>query len=198
MKFPVNIDILNSLFIWIGDTGATGHSLFMDQGGTNFCESKIITHGVVGDEIKTNTEMDLECAYSDEFGNKLYDITLTDTSHLPDSIFNLLSLKRMIQGGWVMHGNVDEITMTKGNQTMRFGIKVLTKKGLLFCIFLKRKGKILGGAAEQSKPIPIAKAHALLGHDSEAITRKIAKELDDWLWIDEALRGLHDRQGKAK
>ncbi len=36
---------------------------------------------------------------------------------------------------------------------------------------------MLGGAAEQVKPMPIAKAHALLGHHSEAIARKIAKEL---------------------
>ena len=99
MKFPATINILNSPFIWIGDTGATGHSSFTSQGGTNFCDSKIITHGVVGGDIKPNTAMDLECTYCDEFGNKLYDMTLTDTSHLPDSNFNLLSLMRMIQGG---------------------------------------------------------------------------------------------------
>ena len=118
MQFPKTIDILNSPFIWIGDTGATGHSSFTSQGGTNFRESKIIIHGVVGGDIKPNTEMDLECTYCNEFGNKLYDMTLTDTSHLLDSNFNLLSLTRTIRGGWEIYGNVDAITMTKGNQTM--------------------------------------------------------------------------------
>ena len=73
---------------------------------------------MVGGDIKPNTEMDLDCTYCNEFGKKLYDITLTDTSHLPDSNFNLLSLTQMIRGRWVMHGDVDAITMTKGNQTM--------------------------------------------------------------------------------
>ena len=55
MKFPQTIDILNSPFIWIGDTGATGHSSFTNQGGTNFRKLKIITHGVVYGDIKPNT-----------------------------------------------------------------------------------------------------------------------------------------------
>ncbi len=76
-----------------------------------------------------------------------------------------------------MHVDVNATTMTEGNQAMRFGIKVPTKQGLLFCICLKRKGEVLRDATEQAKPMPIARAHALLRHHSEVITRKTTKEL---------------------
>ncbi len=132
---------------------------------------------MVGGDVKPNTEMDLKCTYCDEFGNKPYNMTLTETSHLPDSNFNLLSLTIMIQGGWIMVGDRDVITMAKGSQTMQLDIKVLTKQGLLFCICLKRKFRVLGGATEQVKPIPTAKVYALLGHHIEETTRKISKKL---------------------
>ncbi len=75
MKQSQTINILNSPFIRIGDTGATGHSSFTNQGRINFRDSKFKIHGVVGGDIKPNTEMDLECTYCNEYGNKLYNIT---------------------------------------------------------------------------------------------------------------------------
>ena len=96
MKFPAKFNILDSLFVWIGDTWATGLLAFTNQGGINFCKSKIVTHGVVGSNIRPITEMDLKCTYCDRFGNKLYNVMLMDTRHLLDSNFNLLSLTRMI------------------------------------------------------------------------------------------------------
>ncbi len=151
MKFPTTFNILNSPFIWIGDTRATGHSTFTSQGGINSCKSKIMTHGVVGVGIKPNKEMYLECTYCDEFGNKLYNITLADISHLPDSDFNLLSLTRMIRGGWTMVKNQYTIIMTKGDKMMRFSIKVPTKQELLFYTCLRRKGKVLSNVTDQVK-----------------------------------------------
>ena len=49
------------------------------------------------------------------------------------------------------------------------------KQGLLFCICLKHKGKLIGGVGDQKKLMPIKRAHALLGHDNEAVTRKTGK-----------------------
>ncbi len=62
-----------------------------------------------------------------------------------------------------MHDDVDAITMKRGNQTMQFVIKVPKKQGLLFCICLKRKGKVLRGVVEKAKPIRIAKVGGARG-----------------------------------
>ena len=77
-----------------------------------------MTHGVVGSDTRPNIEIDLKHIYCDEFGNKHYNMMLTDTSHLSDGNFNLLSLTIMIHGGWTMVGNQEAVAMTKRNKTI--------------------------------------------------------------------------------
>ena len=92
----------------------------------------MVTHGVAGGEIHPCKEMNITCTYCDEYRDEVFDLTLTETSHLPDSHFNLLSLLRMMKHGWSMEGNENSIVMSKGEQRLELGIKVPTAQGMLF------------------------------------------------------------------
>ena len=137
----------------------------------------MVTHGVAGGKNHPCKEMSIPCTYCDEYGNEVFDLTLTETSHLVESHFNLLSLSRMMKHGWSMEGDENSIIMSKGKQRLELGIKVPTAQGMLFCVCLRRKAEVHAGANGKDKPISIAKAHALLGHHNETSTRKTAKAL---------------------
>lgn len=96
IAFPASMQLLNSPDIWIGDTGASSHTLFSKEGSKNERESQVTTRGVTGGRISPALDMDLDCLYCDKFGNEMMEMTLESVNYLEGSNYNLCSLSRML------------------------------------------------------------------------------------------------------
>jgi hypothetical protein len=53
-------------------------------------------------------------------------VVLTEVTLLPTTAFNLFSLTKMIEKGWILHGNDDMIWLEKDDKTVKFDIKIKT------------------------------------------------------------------------
>jgi hypothetical protein len=78
---------------------------------------------------------------TDKCGNDVGPVVLTEVTLLPTAAFNLFSLTKMIEKGWILHGNDDMIWLDKGDKTVKFDIKIKTSRGVLFCMNIKRTVK---------------------------------------------------------
>ena len=56
-----------------------------------------------------------------------------------DGIYNLFSLNKYVtEYGWILHGSKEALILKKDDRELKFKVKIKTKKGVLFCINLKR------------------------------------------------------------
>jgi hypothetical protein len=83
-------------------------------------------------------------------------------------------------GGWKLNGNKEAIWIEKDGKEVRFDIVIPTPKGALYCMYFKRASEMAMSATESGTKMNIMKAHDLLGHCSEEMTRETAKEMG---WI---------------
>jgi len=70
------LQALNSLNMWIGDTGGTRHSMKYKQGGINSRPSTSRTRGISGQAIKPSMEVDLPWMYYDKSGDDQFAVKL--------------------------------------------------------------------------------------------------------------------------
>ena len=98
-------------------------------------------------------------------------------SHLPDGKFNLFSVSRLQNEGWLWQGDKDCIWMTKEKGKVVFDIKIPTPKGAVYAMYFKRlsvQGEHANGATDGGLKLTIEQAHACLGHIGEDAVCKIA------------------------
>ncbi len=91
----------------------------------------------------------------------------------------------------------DGITLEKNGHVIKFDMRVETPKGVLWCVYIKRNdadGELAAGLSDEKmdsesiqkdvevlEPIlkmQIGRAHAILSHASEGVTRKMAAALN--------------------
>jgi hypothetical protein len=89
-----------------------------------------------------------------------------------------------VKTGWMVIFGKDKASLVKGDVIISFDIVIDTPKGWLFAARFKRSAletSLIQAPTPKLKPfMNIKKAHALLGHASETITRQICKALD-WM-----------------
>eukprot|EP00957_Ditylum_brightwellii_P164082 12493277-Ditylum_brightwellii.AAC.1 len=51
--------------------------------------------------------------------------------------YNLFSLTKQQRSGWQLYGDDNSIWITKGEQRVKFDIKILTKEGIIFAAYIK-------------------------------------------------------------
>ena len=181
LTFPNTENLLRSPNIWIGDSGASMHVSFCKDGSTNMRESDGHTHGVAGEAMKFAGLMDIPCVKCDRHGVEEFGLVMKDVNYLENSNFNLFSTTKLLSLGWTMAGDSQALTMTKGNNRLCFDIKVETRRGVVFCAYLKRRAEgEVSGLAIGKPAISIERAHGLLGHCDERRTRATAKHLE---WV---------------
>jgi hypothetical protein len=93
------LQALNSLNMWIGDTGATRHSTKYKQGGINSRPSTSRTRGISRQAIKPSMEVDLPGMYCDKAGDDQFAVKLRDVDVIPKSHYNLISLTKLMDEG---------------------------------------------------------------------------------------------------
>ncbi len=152
----------------IADSGASNHVTFSDKGCLNKRNGTFWTHGVVGNQLLPECELNIPCVHFDKDRNQVREVTIADVSHLPEGNFNLLSLSRLQKKGWTLSGNAEYIKPQKGGNSLLFNIVVNTPKGALYVGKFCRKGgdEVMGGAADTAPTYSINKAHAVLGNNS--------------------------------
>jgi hypothetical protein len=152
----------------------------------------------VGKSVLPKCELDIPCVQYAKNRNQLGEVTITDVSHLPEGDFNLFSLTRLQKKGWTCSGNVEFIKLQKGGNSLLFNIVVNAPKGALYEGKFCRKGidEVMGGAADKAFTSGIYKAHELLGHNDENVTRQIASH-SGWT-ITRGSLGIYESCANAK
>jgi hypothetical protein len=127
----------------------------------------------------------------DKNGNVLNDAKITDVTHLPEGKYNLFSITKLQNEGWILSGDANAIWLTKGDVEIKFDIKIPTSKGVLYAMCHQRDTEIAAptvvalnlttpavtAIAPTPKQMSIKKAHNMLGHINEKAVRKTALAL---------------------
>ena len=114
----------------------------------------------------------------DKFGNELASTSLQDVLIIPSCPFNLFSVTKLINQGWLLSGDKEAMVLSNGTNKIMFDIKVHSPKGLIYAMYLKRDAELNNVAADDKKlNLTIKQAHEKLGHCSEDLTRQMAKSL---------------------
>lgn len=181
IEFPANAQLLSSPNVWIGDTGASGHSTGYDIGGTNVRDGVSATTGMNGAPVVAAKEMDIPVEHCDKTGQKLKRMIFKDVSYLKGANFNLCSLTKMMIEGWTMVGDSEEgIYMRNDSDEVRFDIVIKTEKGAIMAGYFKRTAEehtAVAAVAHDQVHIKVKRLHQMLGHFGERDTRMTGKYL---------------------
>jgi hypothetical protein len=178
--FPPNQDLLKDPNIWIADSAATVHTTAHKQGFHTLTEATDADSITMGNGIAEKASLvgKITGTMCNHNGMELGSATLADVVHLPTGQFNLFSLTKMTQQGWILGGNKTEIWLEKGKQRLSFDIAIPTPKGMLFAMYIHRDLEIAGANTDVPVPaVSIQTAHDRLAHPGEDNVRKTAKAL---------------------
>jgi hypothetical protein len=190
MEFLTNQKFLDNPNVWIGDTGASVH-MSPHQGGmhdVNKAKSVDAITMANGSSEDATVIGNISGRVCDKNGNVLNDAKITDVTHLPESKYNLFSITKLQNEGWILSGNSDAIWLTKGDVEIRFDIKIPTPKGVLYAMYHQRATEIaaptvivpnqetptVAAVAPTPKRMSVKKAHDMLGNINEKAVRKTA------------------------
>ena len=82
--------------------------------------------------------------------------------------------------GWDLGGDRNEIWLRNNGQTIKFGIKIMTKEGIIFVMYVNQEfptKEVDATGADFRMKANTNKAHELLDHMNEYATRAAAKSL---------------------
>jgi len=134
-------DLLDDPNVWIADSAATVHSTPHSISLTNVKEAKgsdTITMGN-GDTEQANKIADIKSMMCNKYRVERGQATLTEVTILPTGKFNLFSLTKLMNNGWILGGDHETMWLTKGKRTVTFDIKIPTPIGDVVCnVFQKR------------------------------------------------------------
>lgn len=129
-----------------------------------------------GQSVSASAKGNLPVTACDQKGNDLYDAQIKDVRVLEGFPFSLLSAMRLLKKGFKMEGSEREIVFKKGNTELKCHIKIHTKSGMLFAIYLKRR-MAHEEVANDAVKVTVDEAHWMLGHRNKDATRTIAHEV---------------------
>ena len=202
MTFPKTTELLCNPEVWIADMGASTHSTPYLHGMTNRHTPDDATgiHTAAGTIATTKTIGDIKGQVHDQFGNALNKVKLQPVHHISSGRFNLFSVSRLQQEGWLLGGDKTAIWLTKSGQPrLVFDIVVPTKTGAVYAMYIKRANtQEHNQVGVPETKISIQQAHDMLGHPNEDTTRKTAKALGWTLMQGSLKRCIACSAAKAK
>ena len=114
-SYPWCTILLSDPNVWLADTVATVHT-------TPYQTGLIVTKGATaGDSITVGNGTrdaasvvgDISGVMCDQYGVEVGPGKLQEVLHLPDGKFNLFSVSKLQNEGWLVHGDKDRIWMMK-------------------------------------------------------------------------------------
>ncbi len=183
MTVPNNAATLLDPDIWIADSGATVHST-PHKFGMHAIKKATNKDGLTmgnGSVEQASILGDIKGDMCDKHGNILQAGKLNEVTHCATGKFNLFSVTKLMKHGWTLGGDHNSIWLTKGDQRIVFDIKVDTPKGVIYCMYFKRKDttaiRETSHATTDGVTMNIMQAHRRLGHANEDAIRKTCKHL---------------------
>jgi hypothetical protein len=92
-----------------------------------------------GENNEANAVFHLPGLITDASGKELQSVKMCNVKHVKSAKFNLFSITKRQEDGWILHGNRDTIWLTKEDKTVVFNIKIKTSEGMVFAMNIKRK-----------------------------------------------------------
>ena len=92
------------------------------------------------DGTKTATEIIsyLRETVCDNQGNRLEKVMLSKVRYILKNMFNLFSVTKRLMNGWDFVGYINSIWLRKNEQTIKSDIKIKTKEGIIFAMYVNR------------------------------------------------------------
>jgi hypothetical protein len=129
---------LESENVWILDTGATSHITKHKIGGFDHCGMTVKTRGFVGESINPELEMDILVKYIRKNGLEIK-AELKEVQVNENFNFNLFSVTKMLQKGYLLSANEKCIKLKKGAHVFTFESVIRTRGETLYCAIFKRQ-----------------------------------------------------------
>ncbi len=125
--------------IWIGDTGATQHSMFSSVGGMNKWECNIKTKGQIRNATSTSVLMDFKVQLCDIHGNCYGTLLLRNVQVNSSFKYNLFSINRLLKEGFMLSGNKSTLALirTSDKRSIVFDVKIHTDSSFLLAGYMK-------------------------------------------------------------
>jgi hypothetical protein len=153
--------------MWNADTGATSHITNSKVGGKNHRNTAVKTRGFVGESINPDLEMDIPVKYmcnnGDEIEAELKDVQVNQTFN-----FNLFSVTRMQQRGYLLKGDAKSTSLEKGKHKFVLDSVIRTWGGALYCARFHRN--------ENPPPQEYNVASVVSNADASAGTKKYLQD----------------------
>jgi hypothetical protein len=182
--FPDDFSLLHDPNIWVCDTGASQHCTGHKDGMQDVRQGTSSTVGYNGVASKQELQGILPALKMDKYGKAEFQCHLEGVQYSPTTVFNLFAVTKLMREGWTFSGDDKTgFVLRKGKWALRFDIRISTKEGCVWVGYFRRNGKeaaaseISATAAINSTTMSVQRAHEILGHPSEEITRKTATHL---------------------
>ena len=192
-------DTLFNKDIWICNTGASSHLTNKIDGATNIRDLGTPSLGHAGTAVDALKTIDVLGLFINNDSSLGLQGTLKEVSYSPKLNFNMLSLSRLLKNGWcITSGDETGIEVEKDGNVVAFDIVIPTTHGCIFACRFVHGMELPAASTESGAKMSIWKAHGLLGHGNEELTRLTAKELG-WVITHGGLKPcLHCTKAKAK
>ena len=183
MEFKATAKLLEDPNVFIGDTGASSDTTASELGFRNRRAASMADRitDASGNDLSGKTVGDVSGSFCDKYGNEKCDVIIKEMVYSPSAEFNLFSLTKRLDQGWILGGNKNSIWISKGEKKIEFDIKIETPKGAIFAAYFKCKlcegDEVAAVLADKKKKITADTVHGLVGHINDADGRKIAKYL---------------------
>ena len=128
-----NIALLQSTYIWIGNSGATVHYTNDRTVGINIHDGADIgTVGIHG-AMNASSIVDITRAWCNQFGEEQLKAILKNAQYNPRLNFNLFSIGEAIKEGWSLSADQGDLVLINDSAKLVLDIMITTKNGVIFC-----------------------------------------------------------------
>ena len=127
--------------------------------------------------MTTCSIMDIAGTWCNKFGKEQLKALLKDVEYNPKSNFSLISIRKAINEGWKLSGDQEGLLLMKDSVKLVFNIKIMTKSGVIFFVYLWREHEISAILASTGVTMSIDKVLVMTRHYDEEQTHKISLEL---------------------
>eukprot|EP00957_Ditylum_brightwellii_P160983 12256308-Ditylum_brightwellii.AAC.1 len=108
-------------------------------------------------------------------GSKLTQCKMQNVKYCSENKYSLFSLTKQQRSGLQLHMDDNSIWITKGEQKVKFDIKILTKEGIIFAAYIQKdigtEAASAGTEEDHELQLNVNKANDLLGHSNKDETR---------------------------
>ena len=169
--------------MFIGGTGASSDTTASDLGFRNVRQANEADNIVdaSGNDLSGKLVGDLSGNFCNKHGKEVGQATIKDMVYTPRAGYNLFSLTKRLDDGWILGGDKNSLWISKGENKVVFDIKIKTPKGAIFATYFKRNvnngNEVAAVMSDKKKKISADMAHGLVGHINDCKGRKNVKYL---------------------